>query len=199
MAVTVSMSFYASRPVTELARSLLGKVLISNSGGKRTAGVIVETEAYSWTERGCHAFRNRRTPRNEVMFGPGGMAYVYLCYGVHELFNVVTGAEGVAEAVLVRAVEPLEGEDIMKRRRGQLNSQHDLTSGPGKLTKALGISRKHNGISLAGDVVWLEDQGVTYAASSVATSARIGMNFPGSDARLPWRFFVKKNPWVSKV
>jgi DNA-3-methyladenine glycosylase len=194
----INESFYTGRPVTDLARALLGKILITKAHGSRTAGIIVETEAYSWTERGCHAYNNRRTPRTEIMFGPGGHAYVYLCYGVHELFNVVTGSEGVAEAVLVRAIEPIEGEDIMARRRGPLTSRYALTSGPGKLTKAMDISRKHNGVSLSGNRVWIEDQGERFGGSMVGASARIGMNFPGRDARLPWRYFVKGNPWVSK-
>ncbi|MFO0268296.1 MAG: DNA-3-methyladenine glycosylase, partial [Cyclobacteriaceae bacterium] len=138
-------SFYRRKNVLAIARGLLGKTLVTKINGQVTAGWVVETEAYSWRERGCHAYGNRRTARNEVMFGPGGHAYVYLCYGIHHLFNVVTNEEERAEAILVRALEPVEGAEVMMKRLNAVRTAR-LTSGPGKLTRALGISRQHNGI-----------------------------------------------------
>lgn len=191
----LSESFYQRQKVVTIARDLLGKVLVTRIQGQITAGLIVETEAYSWRERGCHAYNQKRTARNEVMFGPGGRAYVYLCYGIHHLFNVVTNEAERAEAVLVRAIEPADGIDIMLRRTDS-ERLNRLTSGPGKLTRALGISRQHNGYSLLGDNIWLED-GVVLKSRMIDASPRIGIGYAGEDARLPWRFTVRGNSWVS--
>jgi DNA-3-methyladenine glycosylase len=190
-------SFYLRDDVVEIARSLLGKFLVSNQLSGRSAGRIVETEAYSWRERGCHAFNNKKTNRNAAMFENGGVSYVYLCYGVHELFNVVTNKPGIAEAVLIRALEPTDGIDLMMQRY-RIKNTKGITSGPGKLTKALGISRKQNLEDLSGDVVWIEDRDWSVGPKEIRASARIGMNFPGKDALLPWRFTIKGNVWVSK-
>src|SRR5690606_38577113 len=122
--------------------------IFTKLGNCITGGMIVETEAYSWKERGCHAYAAKKTPRNEIMFGPGGYAYVYLCYGMHYLFNVVTYQKEVPEAVLIRAIEPLVGIEEMKLRRNIKGNPFNLTSGPGKLTKALGIDKKLNAKSL---------------------------------------------------
>lgn len=184
--------------MVKIARELLGKVLFTKVDGVITAGMIVETEAYSWKERGCHAYGLKKTPRNAVMFEEGGRAYVYLCYGMHHLFNVVTNGRDTAEAVLVRALEPLEGIDIMKLRRNTPVNGFQLTSGPGKLTKALGIGRSFNGKSLLDDEIWIEDSGMKLASRSIVASERIGIDYAGEDARLPWRFTVKGNGWVSK-
>ncbi|MBX2971341.1 MAG: DNA-3-methyladenine glycosylase [Cyclobacteriaceae bacterium] len=190
-------SFYYRKNVTTVARDLLGKALITNVKGQISSGIIVETEAYSWKERGCHAYNGRKTQRNEVMFGAGGKAYVYLCYGMHHLFNVVTNREGIAEAVLVRAVEPLEGIDLMRKRRGDVHA-HQLTSGPGKLTRALGIDRSWNGKVLWNDDVWLEDIGRKVSGKQLEVSKRIGIDYAGEDANLLWRFSIRDNKWVSR-
>lgn len=190
-------SFYERTNVVTIARDLLGKSLFTRIDRVTTGGLIVETEAYSWKERGCHAFRGM-TPRNQVMFGRGGHAYVYLCYGMHNLFNVVTNREGVADAVLIRALEPMEGVNEMKRRRGELQNQFHLTSGPGKLTKAMGIDRNLNGKFLLNREVWIEDIGITLKGKDIAVSKRIGIDYAGKDAKLPWRFTMKGNEWVSK-
>src|SRR5688500_5556199 len=150
-------SFYQRKDVVKIARELLGKVLFTNVNGIVTAGMIVETEAYSWKEKGCHAYGSRKTARNSVMFERGGSTYVYLCYGMHYLFNIVTNEPGIPEAVLIRAVQPVQGIDEMLLRRGKLKNKLHLTSGPGKLTKALGIDRKLNGKFLLDDEVWVED------------------------------------------
>jgi DNA-3-methyladenine glycosylase len=189
-------SFYTRTNVTHIARQLVGKKLVTSVLGKRSAGIIVETEAYSFRERGCHAYDNRMTNRNKVMFEAGGVAYVYLCYGIHHLFNVVTNKQGVADAILVRALEPVEGEDLMMKRM-QVNSIKRITSGPGKLTKALGIDRTHNGKYLNSAEVWIEE-GVSVAPRGIITSPRIGIDYAGEDALLHWRFSIQDNIWVSR-
>lgn len=191
-------SFYQRTNVVKIARELLGKGLFTRIEGVVTGGMIVETEAYSWKERGCHAFGARKTKRNEVMFGKGGHSYVYLCYGMHNLFNVVTNAENTADAILIRAIEPIKGIDQMSIRRGDLKNKFHLTSGPGKLTKALGIDRNWNGKFLLDNEIWIEDLGQKVKKASILTSPRIGIDYAGDDALLPWRFVIKGNCWVSK-
>ncbi len=190
--------FYQGANVVQIARNLLGKGLFTTIEGTTTGGMIVETEAYSWKEKGCHAYGARKTNRNSIMFDAGGYAYVYLCYGIHYLFNVVTNVPGTPDAVLIRAVEPIAGIDEMRKRRGKLQTQFHLTSGPGKLSKALGIDRTFNGKSLLNDDVWIEDIGKKIAKKDIGISARIGIDYAGDDALLPWRFTLKGNPWVSK-
>jgi DNA-3-methyladenine glycosylase len=191
-------SFYERKNVVKIARELLGKGLFTKIDGIVTGGLIVETEAYSWKEKGCHAFGGRKTGRNEIMFGKGGHSYVYLCYGMHNLFNVVTNREDTAEAVLVRAIEPTVGLEEMKLRRGELKNPFHLTSGPGKLTKALGIDRTFNGKYLLNTDVWIEDLGVIVKNKDIIASKRIGIDYAGEDANLPWRFTIKDNKWISK-
>ena len=191
-------SFYKRADVVKIARELLGKVLVTKIAGVVTSGMIVETEAYSWKERGCHAYEARKTQRNAIMFEKGGYAYVYLCYGMHNLFNVVTNKTGIAEAVLIRALEPVHGVKEMEMRRGTLANPFHLTSGPGKLTKALGIDRKLNGKFLLDNEVWIEDTGKKISAGNIEASARIGIDYAGEDARLPWRFTIRGSKWVSK-
>jgi len=189
-------SFYTRNNVTQISRQLLGKKLITNVLGKKTAGIIVETEAYSFRERGCHAYNNKLTNRNKAMFEAGGIAYVYLCYGIHHLFNVVTNRQGSADAVLVRALEPCEGEEWMMTRMN-VNSLRRITSGPGKLTKALGIDRTFDGKFLNSAEVWIEE-GEHIPSGKIVTSCRIGIDYAGDDALLPWRFSIKDSEWVSK-
>jgi DNA-3-methyladenine glycosylase len=191
-------SFYQQSNVVKVARELLGKQLFTKVDGQTTAGIIVETEAYSRNERGCHAYGNKKTQRNAVMFQPGGFSYVYLCYGIHNLFNVVTNQDGVADAVLIRALEPTIGADVMLERM-KAKSVLRITSGPGKLTKALGIDRSLNGKYLLGSEVWIEDAGTKIGRSKIVSSERIGIDYAGEDARLPWRFYLKDNIWISKT
>ncbi|MFN3840277.1 MAG: DNA-3-methyladenine glycosylase [Cyclobacteriaceae bacterium] len=190
-------SFYKRNNVVAIARELLGKQLVTRIGKKLTSGLIVETEAYSWKERGCHAYKGRRTQRNEIMFASGGHAYVYLCYGVHNLFNVVTNQSGIADAVLIRAIEPLAGLPIMQQRRGFPVNPFHLTSGPGKLSVALGIDRAFNGKHLTGNDVWIE-KGENIPQRMIEAGTRIGVEYAGKDAKLPWRFTIRGNPWISK-
>jgi len=189
-------SFYRRTDVTQIARQLLGKKLVTQISGKRSAGLIVETEAYSFRERGCHAYDNKLTNRNKVMFEAGGVAYVYLCYGIHNLFNVVTNKQGVADAILVRALEPVEGEEWMMERM-RVKSTTRITSGPGKLTKALGIDKTFDGKYLNSTEVWIEE-GQLIKPHKIISSLRIGIDYAGKDALLPWRFSLKDSVWVSK-
>ena len=191
-------SFYERTDVVKIARDLLGKSLFTKVNGVLRGGMIVETEAYSWRERGCHAYGAKITHRNAVMFGPGGHAYVYLCYGMHHLFNVVTNREGVADAVLVRALQPISGLEEMKMHGKNQKDPFHLTSGPGKLSKALGIDRTMNGKSLQKDEVWIEESGIQITRKQVVSTPRIGIDYAGEDANLPWRFVIRDNPWSSR-
>jgi DNA-3-methyladenine glycosylase len=176
------------------ARSLLGAVLVHDSPEGRTSGIIVETEAYlSQDDPACHASKGK-TKRNAVMFGPPGRAYVYLIYGCYYCFNAVTNKEGVGEAVLIRALEPLEGLELMKERRGPGQKLTNLTSGPGKLCDAMGISKEQNGLSLQKPPLYIT-AGVEIESSSIGVSGRIGIN-QAQDK--PWRFFISGNIYLSR-
>ena len=196
MTMKLDKSFYENTSVTDVAQSLIGKVLCTLVDKQLTSGIVVETEAYSYMEKACHAFNERRTRRTNTLFCDGGTTYVYLCYGIHKLFNIVTNREEVAEAVLVRAIEPLEGVEVMLERRGHDKLTTALTSGPGKLTEALGIDLQHDRTLLTDNEIWLEDRGIDIG--QIETSPRIGVAYAGSDALLPWRYSVKLNKWVSK-
>ena len=190
-------AFFQRQHPDTIARDLLGKVLVTYRNNVLTSGIIVETEAYSFKEKGSHAYNNLYTARTSIMFECGGVAYVYLCYGIHSMFNIVTNTKDKAEAVLVRALQPLDGQTEM-RRRANSDSIHRITSGPGKLAKALGIDRTLNGKHLGGDEVWVEDIGTKIAKYQVVTTSRIGIDYAGDDAHLPWRFYLQDNPWVSR-
>jgi DNA-3-methyladenine glycosylase len=191
------LDFYLRTNVTSIAKQLLGKGLFTKIDGQVAGGMIVETEAYSYKEKGCHA-HNGMTKRNEIMFADGGVAYVYLCYGIHEMVNVVTNVEGKADAILIRALEPIKGMEIMQRRM-KTDSLGRITSGPGKVTKALGIDRTLNGKELNGNEIWVEDLGNKISSKAIVSRKRIGIDYAGEDALLPWRFLLKNNVWVSKL
>ncbi len=190
--------FYTRSDVLEVARDLLGKKLVvPNRSGTRVAGIIVETEAYRGPEdRASHAYGGRRTNRTETMYGLGGTAYVYFVYGMYNQFNVVTNVENVPHAVLVRALEPSEGLDIIRRRRPG-RSEYEWTSGPGRLSIALGIDRRLDKADLLGDRVWLEE-GISISPRQVARGPRIGIDYADKWISKPWRFWIKDNPFVSK-
>jgi len=192
-------SFYLNSNVTEVARNLLGKYLFTCINGITTGGYIVETEAYNGIiDKASHAYGNRQTPRTQTMFAKGGVAYVYLCYGIHEMLNVVTSVEGQPHAVLIRAVNPTVGIDEMLYRRNMAVVKSNITAGPGSVGKALGISRKLNGISFQSDELWIEDQGLSFTDDEIAAVPRIGVAYAAEDALLPYRFYVKGNVYVSK-
>jgi DNA-3-methyladenine glycosylase len=192
------VGFYQSNDVAAIARELIGKVLITKKRRFLTSGIITETEAYHQQEKACHAYNGRRTSRTEVLFGPGGWSYVYLCYGIHYLFNITTGTKGEAAAVLIRSIEPCKGLELMLERRGLNQPETRLTTGPGNLTKALGISFKSNGVHLTkSKELWIESR-KQIPEYQICTSRRIGVDYAEEDALLPWRFYIKNSKWVSK-
>jgi DNA-3-methyladenine glycosylase len=192
-------SYYTGNDVVAIAKNLIGKYLFTQFDGLITGGYIVETEAYNGVvDKASHAYGNRFTPRTSTMFEDGGIAYVYLCYGIHEMLNVVTSVGGQPHAVLIRAIQPTIGLDVMQARRNMAVIKPNITMGPGSVAKALGISRKINGISLQSDTLWLEDQGLTFPDDAIAAVPRVGVDYAGDDALLPYRFYVKGNVYVSK-
>ena len=189
----VNVDFFQRDNVVQVSRELLGKFLVTRINGNTCAGMICETEAYAGiTDRACHAFGNRRTTRTEVMFGKGGIAYVYLCYGIHHLFNIVTNREDIPDAVLIRAIYPVEGIPSMLNRR-KLSHDHAahakrISGGPGTLSQAMGIKVNDSGMSLQGNKIWVEDRGLDIDSQLVTAKPRIGVDFAGADALLPYRF-----------
>lgn len=186
--------YYLHQDVLHLSQDLLGKYLMTNFDDVITGGMIIETEAYRGPEdKASHAFNNRRTNRNEVMYHKGGICYVYLCYGLHSLFNIVTNGEEIPHAVLIRAIKPEIGVEEMLRRRRKSKFDKTLTSGPGAVSQALGIHTKHNGLSLSGPSIWIEDHGITISSQDIITSPRVGVEYAKEHALLPWRFRMKKS------
>ena len=184
-------SFYANPDVVDVSRKLLGKVLCSTMNSSFTAGIITETEAYCGRgDKACHANNGLRTQRTEVMYGEPGHAYIYLCYGIHHLLNVVTNKKGLADAVLIRAIQPIDGLKIMKERR-DTDQQKNLSDGPGKLTEALGVTRDLNATDLSKPPLWIEDRGISYQEEQIHITPRIGVDYAEEDAEKPWRFLVK--------
>jgi DNA-3-methyladenine glycosylase len=197
--VKLPESYYLSTDVVSIARNLIGKYLFTKIDGLISGGYIVETEAYNGViDKASHAYGNRQTPRTSTMFMQGGITYVYLCYGIHEMLNVVTSVEGQPHAVLIRAIQPTIGLDVMQGRRNMAVIKPNITRGPGSVAKALGISRKINALSLQSDTIWIEDQGLTFPDEDIAAGPRIGVDYAGADALLPYRFYVKNNPYVTK-
>lgn len=184
-------SFYKNPDVVDVSLKLLGKVICTNINSVFTSGIITETEAYCGrNDKACHANNGLRTNRTEVMYGEPGRAYIYLCYGIHHLLNVVTNRKGLADAVLIRAIRPLEGIEWMKERRGT-DDPKILTDGPGKLTQALGVTTDLNTTNLSESPLWIEDRGITFKDEKINISPRIGVDYAEEDAQKPWRFFVK--------
>ena len=194
----LTMEFYQREDVLLISRELLGKVLCTNFHGKLTSGIIVETEAYAGvTDKASHAYGGKRTKRTETMYAKGGSAYVYLCYGIHHLFNIVTNKENIPHAVLIRAIQPRDGIEIMLQRRNKKKVDQSLTAGPGSLTRALGITVKDSGTFLMDNLIWLEDQNINYTNQDILATPRVGVQYAGKDAQNPWRFQVENSPWVS--
>lgn len=191
-------SFYDRDDVVQIARELLGKIVVSNINNDVTSGRIVETEAYvGITDKASHSFGGRRTPRNEHMYAAPGTAYIYICYGMHHMLNVVTNKEGIPDAVLIRALEPMEGIDIMLRRTGKKKLDNSLSKGPGNVGKALGIFKHNSGIFLMDNQIFLLDDGYRPTQGEIGVSKRIGIESAGTDASLPYRFFIRNHPFVS--
>ncbi|HQU93645.1 MAG TPA: DNA-3-methyladenine glycosylase [Pyrinomonadaceae bacterium] len=216
MAITVpkqriASQFFETEDTISAARQILGKLLVvPNENGERISAMIVEVEAYCGiTDRAAHSYGGRRTPRNEVTYGPGGHAYVFFIYGMYFQLNFVLGPIDHPHVLLIRAVEPIEGIQVMRSRRGLSEPEaiatgsarsrdKNLTSGPGKLCIALGIDRSFNGEDLVeGERIWIENH-CEFTNDEIAIGKRIGIDYAGEDADLPWRFWVKGNQYVSK-
>lgn len=181
--------FYIRDDVVQISRELLGKVLCTRLDGQLTKAMITETEAYAGvTDKASHAYGDRRTPRTAPIYGPGGHAYVYLCYGIHHLFNVVTNVKDAPHAVLIRAASPVKGVETMLARRNKLSIDKKLMAGPGTTAQALGITTALTGVSLQGKAIWIEDHGMEVAA--ITAGPRIGVDYAGEDALLPYRFIA---------
>ena len=198
----LGIQFYDREDVVAIARELIGKIIVTKFDGIITSGRIVETEAYiGITDKASHSFGGRRTTRNEHMFAKPATSYVYICYGMHHLFNVVTNKKDVPDAVLIRAVEPLKGVPAMLLRTNKKILDNTLTRGPGNAGKALGINKEHSGLNLLGNEIFItEDKAAGYIAipgHQVGSSKRIGVESAGAAALFPYRFYVKGNKYVS--
>lgn len=192
----ITRSFY-ERETLDVAKDLLGKYLVHNGTDARTIGKIVEVEAYIGPmDAACHAYGNKYTDRTKVMFGQGGHAYVYLIYGMYYCMNIVSNQKDYPEAVLLRALEPYDGIDIMKKRR-KTDKILNLCSGPGKLCQAMGISKTENGMDLCGDTIYLVSGEVIPPANIIATP-RINIDYAKEARDYPWRFIIKDNLFISK-
>ena len=194
----VPLSFYQRKDVVKIAKELLGKIVATNFDGQITSGKIVETEAYvGITDKASHSFAGKRTSKNEHMYSAAGTAYIYICYGMHQMLNIVTNDEEIPDAVLIRAIEPLEGIEIIAQRTGKKESDKTLTRGPGNVGKALGIFKHHSGLHLLHKEIYLLDDNKKIPEENIGISKRIGVERAGADALLPYRFFVKGNRYVS--
>lgn len=197
--------FYLRTDVVQLSRELLGMHVVSHIDGVRTSGIIVETEAYRGPDdAACHAHLNKFTKRTRIFFERGGHAYVYKVYGMHHLFNIITAPEGDPHAILIRAIEPVDGVETMLERRGFDKLKPELTAGPGRMTVALDIDKRHYGVDMTADdtPIWIEDHRPEQRElpdDQIAVGTRVGIDYAGEDAYLPWRFWVKGNRWVSKA
>ena len=199
--IDLPAEFYQREDVLTIAKELLGKVLVTEFDGIYTSGIITEVEAYMAPhDKASHAYNHKRTPRTEIMFMDGGHAYVYLCYGLHHLFNVVTGFEDMAHAVLVRAVEPLDNPEAMLLRRNLTKLEPRVTGGPGTLSQALGIKKQHSGINMLEGTspIRIEDRQLYFTDKQIVCTTRIGVDYAKEWAQMPWRFYVKDSKWISK-
>ncbi len=195
----LSKEFYLRDDVLKISKELLGKYLYTFLDGKLTGGMITETEAYRAPEdKASHAYGGRRTARTEIFYSEGGVSYVYLCYGIHNLFNVVTNKNGIPHAILIRAIEPVEGVEYMLERRNKTKISPALTCGPGSMSQAMGIGRQHNKLDLQGNEIWIEDRGILIPDKNILKGPRIGVDYAAEYAAMPWRFGIKGSKWVSK-
>jgi len=187
----IPREYFTNNDTLWIARDLLGKILFTHTDSfGPSAGIITETEAYlGATDRASHAWNNRRTRRTETMYQKGGIAYVYLCYGMHHLFNIVTNHQDIPHAILIRGIIPITGLENIKKRIH--TDRIPLMNGPGKLTRALGINTTHDKTPLDGNLIWLEDQNIKVSDNQIYTGPRIGVDYAGEDALLPWRFLAK--------
>ncbi|MBI2268874.1 MAG: DNA-3-methyladenine glycosylase [Bacteroidetes bacterium] len=186
--------FYRRDDVVQISKELLGKYLFTKLDDIVTAGIITETEAYAGiTDKASHAWNGRRTSRTEIMYSEGGVAYVYLCYGIHHLFNIVTNKKDVPHAVLIRAIKPVEGIPCILKRRNKTNIDKSTAGGPGTASQALGLLTKHSGTDLTGNKIWIEDKGIRTKEKEITVGPRVGIDYAGEDAGLPYRFIYNIN------
>jgi DNA-3-methyladenine glycosylase len=195
----LSLQFYEQTDVVKIARELIGKIVVTYLGGKLTSGRIVETEAYvAFTDKASHSYNGRRTARNEHMYNAAGTAYIYICYGMHQMLNVVTNKKNIPDAILIRALEPMEGIEIMMQRTGKATLNDTITKGPGNVAKALGVFKEHSGIHLRHDQIYIvEYKNFVILPNQIGISKRIGVESAGEDALLPYRFYLLGNKFVS--
>jgi DNA-3-methyladenine glycosylase len=192
------LSFYQQKDVSQVAKQLLGKFLFTKIDDELLGGMIVETEGYGGIhDKASHAFQNRYTERTKPLYENGGIAYVYLCYGMHYLLNVVTNKKDIPHAVLIRAIEPTHGIEAMLRRKNKTKLDKTLTSGPGALCKALGITLKHNRLKFTSSIMWIEDKKIDIKEENIVKSPRVGVAYAKEDALLPLRFRIENNKWTS--
>lgn len=189
--IKIDTPFFLQDDVLKICRKLLGKYLFTQRDGQIAGGIITEVEAYKGTnDRGSHAFGGRRTQRNEMMYHNGGVVYMYLCYGMHHMLNFVTNHEGIPDAILVRGIFPTHGEELMLMRTGKPRISYAVTDGPGKVSKALGLTMADNGCAITYPSIWIEDRGIIVPDDHVDTLPRIGIDYAGEDAKLPYRYFL---------
>lgn len=193
------LDFYQREDALQVSRDLLGKLLVMPSAaGERVSGMIVETEAYlGGIDKAAHSYGGRRTQRNEITYADGGHVYVFFVYGMYHQLNIVTGPAEVPHVTLIRAVEPVEGIEFMREKRGPMKDKN-LTSGPGKLCIAFGIDRSMNGEIMAGDRIWVEEY-TNIPEADIKSGPRIGIDYAEEFADMPWRFWIEGNQFVSKA
>jgi DNA-3-methyladenine glycosylase len=185
-------SYFINDNVVEIAKDLIGKILFTNFHGKITAGIIIETEAYAGIDdKASHAWGGRHTARTDILYRQGGIAYVYLCYGMHHLFNIVTNKTDIPHAVLIRGIKAIYGIDIIQQRMGTKSYNKGFITGPGKVSKALGIKVAHTGMDLTGDTIWVENSGKQIKPEDILITTRVGIDYAGSDALLPYRYILR--------
>lgn len=193
-------SYYLGDDVESIARSLLGKFLFTRIDSEITGGIITETEAYKGiSDKASHAFGGKRTKRTEVMYNQGGVSYVYLCYGIHNLLNVVTAGVNTPHAVLIRGIYPLTGVNLMLNRTGKSKIDYNLSNGPGKLSRALGINANMNNVSYQSDNLWIEDKGIIVKTQDIKTGPRIGVGYAAEDASLPYRYVLIYQNYLASI
>lgn len=194
----LKQAFYDRTDVVQIARDLLGKIVVTDINGRYTSGRIVETEAYvAFIDKASHSYGGKRTSRNESMYAAPGTTYIYICYGLHQMLNFVTNKYGVPDAVLIRAVEPIKGIEAMMERTGKKKSDRSITRGPGNVGKALGVFKHMSGTHLTDNQIYVCNDGFLLDESQIGVSERIGVSGAGKDATLPYRFYIKNNPYVS--
>lgn len=196
----IPKEYFLNDDVLFLAENLIGKFIFTKIGGQIAGGIITETEAYKGTDdRASHAYGGRRTKRNETMYAEGGILYVYLCYGMHHLSNIVTNVSGIPDAVLLRGIFPTHGEELMLQRTHKLKITPAIGDGPGRFSKLLGITTSNDSMSVISDLVWLEDRGVVVPKTEIDKLPRVGVDYAGEDAKLPYRFKLQNIELLSKV